>query len=48
MIYEIIVTEQAHTDLRELYKYIAFALNSPQNAAGQLERLEKNILGWRY
>ncbi|MEY8423163.1 type II toxin-antitoxin system RelE/ParE family toxin [Lachnospiraceae bacterium 38-14] len=28
-----------------MYKYIAFSLNSPQNAAGQLERLEKNILG---
>lgn len=44
MIYEINITEQADTDLRGIYEYIAFELLSPQNAAGQLERLEKSII----
>ena len=42
MIYEINITEQADTDLRGIYEYIAFELLSPENAAGQLERLERN------
>lgn len=32
-------------DLRGIYEYIAFELLSPDNAAGQLDRLEKNITG---
>lgn len=44
MIYEVITTDQADADLREIYEYIAFELLSPDNAAGQLSRLEKHIL----
>lgn len=44
MIYEITTTNQADTDLREIYEYIAFELLSPDNAAEQLNRLEKNII----
>ena len=45
MIYEVTTTEQANADLRKIYEYIAFELLSPDNAAGQLDRLEKNIIG---
>lgn len=43
MMYEIIITGQADTDLRGIYEHIAFELLSPDNAAGQLDRLEKCI-----
>lgn len=42
MIYEVITTAQADTDLRGIYEYIAFELFSPDNAAGQLDRLEEH------
>ena len=45
MIYEVITTIQADTDLREMYEYIAFEPLAPENAARQLERLEKHIIG---
>lgn len=45
IIYEVVTTEQAESDLRGIYEYIAFELLSPENAAGQLDRLEENILG---
>ena len=45
MIYEVITTNQADVDLRGIYEYIAFELLSPDNAAGQLERLEEHITG---
>ena len=44
MIYEVIITKQADADLRGIYEYITFELLSPDNAAGQLERLEKRIM----
>lgn len=44
MIYQIKITEQAESDLRRIYEYIAFSLLSPQNAKAQLERLEEKIL----
>lgn len=44
MIYEVITTAQADADLRGIYEYIAFELLSPDNAAGQLERLEEHII----
>ena len=44
MTYEVIISSQAEEDLRGIYEYIAFELRSPQNAAGQLDRLEENIL----
>ena len=45
IIYEVVTTEQAESDLRGIYEYIAYELLSPENAAGQLDRLEENILG---
>ncbi len=45
MIYEVITTNQADADLRGIYEYIAFELLSPDNATGQLNRLEEHILG---
>ncbi|MEG6616503.1 type II toxin-antitoxin system RelE/ParE family toxin [Peptococcaceae bacterium 1198_IL3148] len=45
MKYKINLTEQADADLRNIYEYIAFTLLEPDIAAGQLERIEKGILG---
>ena len=45
MIYEVTTTEQAESDLRGIYEYIAFELLSPENVAGQLSRLEEHIIG---
>lgn len=45
MLYEVTTTEQAESDLRGIYEYIAFELLSPENAAGQLDRLEEYIIG---
>ena len=44
MIYEVQVSEQADSDLRGIFEYIAFELQSSQNASGQLDRLEEQIL----
>ena len=44
MIYEVNVSEQAERDLRGIFEYIAFELQSPENASGQLDRLEEQIL----
>lgn len=44
MKYQIILTEQADTDLRCIYEYIAFSLLEPVIAQGQLDRIEKGIL----
>ena len=44
MTYEVEVSEQADSDLREIFEYIAFELQSPKIASGQLNRLEKQIL----
>lgn len=43
MNYQVTLTRQAKTDLREIFKYIAVDLQSVQNASGQLERLENAI-----
>lgn len=43
MTYHVVLTERAQSDLREIFKYIAFELQSVQNASGQLDRLEKAI-----
>ena len=42
--YEVEVSEQADSDLRGIFEYIAFELQSPENASGQLDRLEEQIL----
>ena len=44
MKYEVEVSEQADRDLREIFEYIAFELQLPENAIGQLNRLEEQIL----
>ena len=43
MNYEVRLTTQAENDLRGIFEYIAFVLQSVQNAAGQLDRLEQSI-----
>ena len=43
MIYEVTTTVQANIDLKRIYEYIAFELLSPDNAAGQLDRLENRL-----
>ena len=45
MTYQITLTPEAQRDLRMIYHYIAMNLQSVQNATGQLDRLEENILG---
>ena len=44
MIYKVEVSEQADSDLRGIFKCIAFELQSPENASGQLDCLEEQIL----
>lgn len=44
MIYTIHISEEAEADLRGIYEYIAFEKMSPENAEGQLNRLEEKIL----
>lgn len=43
MNYEIQLTPEAQNDLRSIFEYIAYDLQSVQNAVGQLDRLEKGI-----
>ena len=43
MKYDVTFTEQAENDLRGIFEYIAFDLLSPENAAGQLDRIEEKI-----
>ena len=45
MSYTVEITAQAEEDIRSIFEYIAYKLKSYQNAVGQIERLEKNILG---
>ncbi len=44
MIFDVKLSKQADSDLRNIYEYIAFDLQSLENADGQLNRLEKMIL----
>lgn len=44
MIFTVEISEQADSDLRAIYEYIAFELLFPENASGQLDRLEKGII----
>lgn len=43
MTYPVTLTPMAQRDLREIFRYIAFDLQSVQNASAQLDRLEKAI-----
>ena len=44
MIYEVELSEQADSDLRGIFEYISFELQALENASGQLDRLEEQIL----
>lgn len=44
MTYKIKITDQADIDIRNIYEYIAYELQSPENASGQLDRIEKCIM----
>lgn len=41
--FDVQISEQADKDLREIFEYIAFELQAPENAARQLDRLEDAI-----
>ena len=43
MSYEVLLSPEAIRDLQEIHRYIAAELQSPQNAAAQLARLEQRI-----
>lgn len=44
MKFKVKITPQAEKDLRAIFEYIAFNLQSPSNANRQLHRLEETIL----
>ena len=44
MSFTVRLTRDAEKDLDGIFEYIAFSLQSPENAAGQLDRLEEGIL----
>lgn len=44
MIFTVELSDQADIDLHNIYEYIAFELQSPENASGQLDRLEERIM----
>lgn len=48
MIYTIKVTNQADHDIRNIYEYIVYELQSPKNARSQLDRIEKCIMSLDY
>ena len=43
MSYRVMISNQAEKDLRAIFSYIAFDLQSLENAEAQLDRLEKQI-----
>ena len=44
MSFRVNISDQAERDIRGIYEHIAFKLHSVQNAIGQINRLEKEIL----
>ena len=44
MTYQVEITKQAKSDLRDIYEYITFTLLSPENASKLMSSLEKKIL----
>ncbi|MDO4619475.1 MAG: type II toxin-antitoxin system RelE/ParE family toxin [Lachnospiraceae bacterium] len=44
MIYKIKITDRADEDIRNIYEYIAYELQAPENASGQLDRIEQCIM----
>ena len=45
MIFETEISDQAEIDLKGIYEYITFELQSSENASGQLTRLEEGTMG---
>ena len=45
MIFSIVFSKQAEDDLKGIFEYISISLQAIENAIGQLDRLEKSILG---
>ncbi len=45
MIYTVLLSERAESDLQDIFLYIAYNLRSVENASAQLNRLEKSIKG---
>lgn len=43
MTYQVKISKQAKTDLRDIYEYIAFTLLSPENASKLMSTLEKKF-----
>lgn len=43
MNYKIVLTPDSQNDLNDIFKYIAFDLQSIQNATSQLDRIEKAL-----
>ena len=43
MSYLVTITQEAEEDLGGIYSYITFSLLSPQNAKGQIDRIQKVI-----
>lgn len=43
MNYKIVFTPNSQNDLYDIFRYIAFDLQSFENAAGQLDRLESAV-----
>lgn len=43
MSYEVRLTPETKADLRSIFEYIEYNLQSVQNAVGQLDRLEQGI-----
>jgi toxin ParE1/3/4 len=48
MTFTIEFSDQANVDLRDIYAYIAYELQSIENARGQLARLEESITHLAY
>lgn len=48
MSYEVRLTPEAKADLRGIFEYIEYELQSEQNAVGQLDRLERGIKSLDY
>ena len=44
MIYQVILSDAANRDLRNIFEYIFYELKAPQSASGMLDKLEKSVL----
>ena len=44
MIYQVILSDAANRDLRNIFEYIFYEIKAPQSASGMLDKLEKAVL----